>query len=328
MARAFWQDARLLILDEPTASLSDPEVERLMGRLSQLRAEGVAILYVSHRLDEVMRLSDRVAVLRDGALVADRRTSDVGARADRSRHDRSRSFGAWCIRFGARRRRGNGQWGLRVQRSGRCAVRGAQSGAARQDSVPALSAPWAWSRGCFATFRSICSPERWSGSQGSSGRGDPSWPSHLRTLSVRPWRARAWGSVACDEPTRSAFGGRGLLARGAEASRDRVRSFVVGNHHARVFGSIRKARDDPGAGRASARARGHRSLRHSGGDGASAGRDAEWGESAKGGLGTVSRTKAGRRDSGRADPRRRRPGGRSRSIAPFTISRDEGAPFS
>jgi rhamnose transport system ATP-binding protein len=77
IARALARQARLLILDEPTASLSEPEVERLFAHLKRLRAEGVAILYVSHRLDEILKLTDRVAVLRDGELVADYPTPGV-----------------------------------------------------------------------------------------------------------------------------------------------------------------------------------------------------------------------------------------------------------
>jgi len=70
IARALSRRARLLILAEPTASLSEPEVERLFVHLNRLRADAVAILYVSHRLDEILKLTDRVAVLRDGELVA------------------------------------------------------------------------------------------------------------------------------------------------------------------------------------------------------------------------------------------------------------------
>ncbi len=70
IARALSRKARVLILDEPTASLSEPEVERLFKQLNQLRQEGVSILYVSHRLDEIVELTDRVAVLRGGELVA------------------------------------------------------------------------------------------------------------------------------------------------------------------------------------------------------------------------------------------------------------------
>lgn len=70
IARALSRQARLLILDEPTASLSEPEVERLCAQVQRLRTNGTAILYVSHRLDEILRLTNRVAVLRDGELVA------------------------------------------------------------------------------------------------------------------------------------------------------------------------------------------------------------------------------------------------------------------
>jgi len=77
IARALARQARLLILDEPTASLSGPEVKRLFLHLKRLRAEGVAILYVSHRLDEILKLTDRVAVLRDGELIATYPTTDA-----------------------------------------------------------------------------------------------------------------------------------------------------------------------------------------------------------------------------------------------------------
>ncbi len=66
IARALATDPRLLILDEPTSSLSEREAERLFTRLDRLRREGVAILYVSHRLHEIERIADRVGVIRDG----------------------------------------------------------------------------------------------------------------------------------------------------------------------------------------------------------------------------------------------------------------------
>ncbi len=78
IACALSRESRLLILDEPTASLSDHEVEQLFARLRGLRERGVAVLYISHRLEEILELTDRVAVLRDGELVAISRTSDVG----------------------------------------------------------------------------------------------------------------------------------------------------------------------------------------------------------------------------------------------------------
>jgi ABC-type sugar transport system ATPase subunit len=75
IARSLAQNAQLLILDEPTAALSEPEVVRLIDHLKMLQAEGVTILYVSHRLDEILKLTSRVLVLRDGSLVASHLTS-------------------------------------------------------------------------------------------------------------------------------------------------------------------------------------------------------------------------------------------------------------
>jgi ABC-type sugar transport system ATPase subunit len=69
MARALVRDARLLALDEPTATLTPHEVDRLFERVDRLRAAGAGIVFVSHRLDEVRRVADRVTVLRDGERV-------------------------------------------------------------------------------------------------------------------------------------------------------------------------------------------------------------------------------------------------------------------
>jgi ribose transport system ATP-binding protein len=69
IARALLQDARLLILDEPTASLGNDEVDHLHAMLLDLRASGMGIVYVSHRLAEVLSVSDRITVLRDGKTV-------------------------------------------------------------------------------------------------------------------------------------------------------------------------------------------------------------------------------------------------------------------
>lgn len=59
-------DIKVLLLDEPTSALSEPEVQRLFSVIDDLRSEGVAIVYVSHRLKEIMRIADRITVLRDG----------------------------------------------------------------------------------------------------------------------------------------------------------------------------------------------------------------------------------------------------------------------
>ena len=69
IARALLQPGKLMVLDEPTAVLSEPDAENLLERLEVLRDEGHAILYVTHRLSEVMRLADRTTILRDGQLV-------------------------------------------------------------------------------------------------------------------------------------------------------------------------------------------------------------------------------------------------------------------
>jgi ribose transport system ATP-binding protein len=69
IARALAAKCDFLVLDEPTASLPSDEVERLFAALRPLKARGVGMIYVSHRLDEIFRIADRVAVLRDGQMV-------------------------------------------------------------------------------------------------------------------------------------------------------------------------------------------------------------------------------------------------------------------
>ena len=71
IARALVVDCDFLVLDEPTASLPANEVERLFTAIRTLRARGVGMIYVSHRLDEIFRIADRVVVMRDGALIGE-----------------------------------------------------------------------------------------------------------------------------------------------------------------------------------------------------------------------------------------------------------------
>ncbi len=77
IARALSVNARILIMDEPTSSLTLNEVADLFRIVHQLRAEGTAIIYISHRLEDLFELADRVTVLRDGAYVATRDMQDV-----------------------------------------------------------------------------------------------------------------------------------------------------------------------------------------------------------------------------------------------------------
>ncbi|MBI5831237.1 MAG: sugar ABC transporter ATP-binding protein [Armatimonadetes bacterium] len=77
IARALGAKARVLILDEPTACLPEGEVERLFALLAELKAAGVGLIYISHRLDELAQLADRVTVLRDGQYVTTRAMSQV-----------------------------------------------------------------------------------------------------------------------------------------------------------------------------------------------------------------------------------------------------------
>ncbi|MGO4390200.1 sugar ABC transporter ATP-binding protein [Variovorax sp. M-6] len=77
IAKAISRHARLLIMDEPTATLTPGETERLFKLIAQLRADGVTIVYISHKLDEVEQVTDEVIVMRDGRFVARSLTSEV-----------------------------------------------------------------------------------------------------------------------------------------------------------------------------------------------------------------------------------------------------------
>jgi ABC-type sugar transport system ATPase subunit len=102
IAKALSQKARILVLDEPTAALTDTEVETLFRILNELRAREVAMIYISHKLDEVFSVSDRITVLRDGKTIGTSATAEtdeprviaqmVGREVDQifpvSKHDR------------------------------------------------------------------------------------------------------------------------------------------------------------------------------------------------------------------------------------------------
>jgi rhamnose transport system ATP-binding protein len=77
IAKALSMETRLLVMDEPTAALSAREVEDLFTIVRQLRAQGVAILFISHRFEEIFDIADRVTVLRDGAVILTKPTSEL-----------------------------------------------------------------------------------------------------------------------------------------------------------------------------------------------------------------------------------------------------------
>ncbi|MBN9019861.1 MAG: sugar ABC transporter ATP-binding protein [Rhizobiales bacterium] len=77
IAKALSMDAKLLIMDEPTASLAEADVRRLLDVVRRLKARGVAIIYISHRMPEIFALADRVTVLRDGAKIGTRPIDEV-----------------------------------------------------------------------------------------------------------------------------------------------------------------------------------------------------------------------------------------------------------
>jgi rhamnose transport system ATP-binding protein len=77
--RALSHDARILIMDEPTAALTESDVTRLFDVVRRLKRRGVGIVYISHRLDEIFAIADRVTVLRDGAFVGARDVADTNA---------------------------------------------------------------------------------------------------------------------------------------------------------------------------------------------------------------------------------------------------------
>jgi erythritol transport system ATP-binding protein len=80
VAKALARDARVLIMDEPTSALSAPEVEVLFRLIRDLKSHGVAVVYISHRLEELLTIGDSVTVLRDGRVVAEAAAADIDVR--------------------------------------------------------------------------------------------------------------------------------------------------------------------------------------------------------------------------------------------------------
>ncbi len=77
IASVISEPTQLLIVDEPTAALTDPQIDLLFNELNRLKESGVGIIYISHRMDEIQRIADRVSILRDGQLVATENIADI-----------------------------------------------------------------------------------------------------------------------------------------------------------------------------------------------------------------------------------------------------------
>ena len=77
IARALTFDPKLVIMDEPTAALAVREVESVLKLIRQLKAEGIAVILISHRLNDVMEVTDRIVVLRQGRIAADLTTKQT-----------------------------------------------------------------------------------------------------------------------------------------------------------------------------------------------------------------------------------------------------------
>ena len=82
IAKALSLNSRLVIMDEPTSSLTLAETERLMQVIADLKAKGVSVIFISHRLNELSECADRVVVLRDGTVVGELAKHEISPRGD------------------------------------------------------------------------------------------------------------------------------------------------------------------------------------------------------------------------------------------------------
>ena len=108
IARALARNADVVLMDEPTSALSKPECESLMGVIRTLAASGKAVVYTSHRLDEILHIADEVTVLRDGQRIASSRSKTLmrsaslrlwlGATWNRVLPIVAGESGTWCLR--------------------------------------------------------------------------------------------------------------------------------------------------------------------------------------------------------------------------------------
>ncbi len=77
IAKAISYHSKVIVLDEPTSSLTAPEVEKLFKMMRQLKAQGISLIYISHKMDEIFEICDEISVLRDGSLVMTKESKDT-----------------------------------------------------------------------------------------------------------------------------------------------------------------------------------------------------------------------------------------------------------
>ena len=77
IAKAISYHSKVIVLDEPTSSLTAPEVEKLFKMMRQLKAQGISLIYISHKMDEIFNICDEISVLRDGSLVMTKECKDT-----------------------------------------------------------------------------------------------------------------------------------------------------------------------------------------------------------------------------------------------------------
>ena len=189
-------EARLVIMDEPTSSLDEREVEVLFDVIRQLKADGVSVIFVSHKLDELYAVCDRVTIMRDGRTVA------------RSPHGRGHQARAGRRHARARHRPGRAEPADRASAVRRIAP----APAARGASI------WRPGAGC-ATSASLCARARSSGSPACSAPDAPRAPACLRR-GPRATAATIARRRPADPPRAAGRGDRGgprLLHRGPQA---------------------------------------------------------------------------------------------------------------
>ncbi len=131
IAKAISRDARVVFMDEPTAVLSREETNFLFKQVRKLRDKGTSFVFVSHKLDEVMELTDRVTVLRDGQWVKTAPTAMLDGEIHRPADGRARAFKPLSDQGRAQCRRGNRPPGRRAFRRATCRMRASRSARAR-----------------------------------------------------------------------------------------------------------------------------------------------------------------------------------------------------